>query len=111
MPPIECSFGVVFFFVKQKTTYEMRISDWSSDVCSSDLGVAHGLARLSADDPPRCTVHAHPDADLVRGARCSDATRLHGQHPAPAGHEERAFAHGGRRLSGDRKSTRLNSSH
>src|SRR3546814_18141250 len=28
---------LVFFFVKQKTAYEMRISDWSSDVCSSDL--------------------------------------------------------------------------
>src|SRR3546814_70066 len=31
-------FFVVFFFFKQKTAYEMRISDWSSDVCSSDLG-------------------------------------------------------------------------
>src|SRR3546814_2928683 len=31
-----CDFIVVFFF-KQKTAYEMRISDWSSDVCSSDL--------------------------------------------------------------------------
>src|SRR3546814_10269824 len=30
----------VFFFVKQKTAYEMRISDWSSDVCSSDLAGA-----------------------------------------------------------------------
>src|SRR3546814_8174441 len=30
-----CSF--LFFFFKQKTAYEMRISDWSSDVCSSDL--------------------------------------------------------------------------
>src|SRR3546814_13585444 len=29
-----------FFFFKQKTAYEMRISDWSSDVCSSDLQVA-----------------------------------------------------------------------
>src|SRR3546814_14191345 len=29
--------GVFFFFFKQKTAYEMRISDWSSDVCSSDL--------------------------------------------------------------------------
>src|SRR3546814_2569644 len=29
---------VVFFFFKQKTAYEMRISGWSSDVCSSDLG-------------------------------------------------------------------------
>src|SRR3546814_1728000 len=28
---------VIVFFVKQKTAYEMRISDWSSDVCSSDL--------------------------------------------------------------------------
>src|SRR3546814_7665711 len=27
----------MFFFFKQKTAYEMRISDWSSDVCSSDL--------------------------------------------------------------------------
>src|SRR3546814_3723164 len=31
-----CCF-VFFFFFKQKTAYEMRISDWSSDVCSSDL--------------------------------------------------------------------------
>src|SRR3546814_10476706 len=39
---------VVFFFFKQKTAYEMRISDWSSDVCSSDLcnaveGVSEGV--------------------------------------------------------------------
>src|SRR3546814_3431754 len=30
----------MFFFLKQKTAYEMRISDWSSDVCSSDLAAA-----------------------------------------------------------------------
>src|SRR3546814_5849866 len=29
--------GCLFFFFKQKTAYEMRVSDWSSDVCSSDL--------------------------------------------------------------------------
>src|SRR3546814_1606444 len=34
-------FGVFFFF-KQKTAYEMRISDWSSDVCSSDLSFSPG---------------------------------------------------------------------
>src|SRR3546814_14995721 len=34
---------VVFFFFKQKTAYEMRISDWSSDVCSSDLLVILAL--------------------------------------------------------------------
>src|SRR3546814_6784958 len=32
-----CLFSVFVFFFKQKTAYEMRISDWSSDVCSSDL--------------------------------------------------------------------------
>src|SRR3546814_2524269 len=32
-----CHCFLCFFFFKQKTAYEMRISDWSSDVCSSDL--------------------------------------------------------------------------
>src|SRR3546814_3089582 len=35
----------VFFFFKQKTAYEMRISDWSSDVCSSDLRPLVGPVR------------------------------------------------------------------
>src|SRR3546814_6846147 len=34
-----------FFFFKQKTAYEMRISDWSSDVCSSDLRPRRGPRR------------------------------------------------------------------
>src|SRR3546814_13576291 len=33
----------LFFFFKQKTAYEMRISDWSSDVCSSDLHIAFAV--------------------------------------------------------------------
>src|SRR3546814_3905553 len=33
-----CAMLLLFFFFEQKTAYEMRISDWSSDVCSSDLG-------------------------------------------------------------------------
>src|SRR3546814_5085765 len=33
-------YNCVLFFCKQKTAYEMRISDWSSDVCSSDLQFA-----------------------------------------------------------------------
>src|SRR3546814_12715232 len=36
---------MVIFFFKQKTAYEMRISDWSSDVCSSDLAAEVQLAR------------------------------------------------------------------
>src|SRR3546814_7991985 len=35
-----------FFFFKQKTAYEMRISDWSSDVCSSDLGARRARRSL-----------------------------------------------------------------
>src|SRR3546814_6917886 len=35
-----CLSCFIFFFFKQKTAYEMRISDWSSDVCSSDLAIA-----------------------------------------------------------------------
>src|SRR3546814_11766019 len=39
--------SVFFFFFKQKTAYEMRISDWSSDVCSSDLPL--GIQNLSVE--------------------------------------------------------------
>src|SRR3546814_2130146 len=42
-----CGF-ICFFFFKQKTAYEMRISDWSSDVCSSDL-IDVATARRVAD--------------------------------------------------------------
>src|SRR3546814_2305048 len=37
-----------FFFFKQKTAYEMRIIDWSSDVCSSDLGHGAGWSWLDS---------------------------------------------------------------
>src|SRR3546814_6614524 len=46
-----------FFFFKQKTAYEMRISDWSSDVCSSDL--ADGDRQAWPDD------RAHPAQHLA----------------------------------------------
>src|SRR3546814_9411305 len=45
-----CSLGL-FFFCKQKTAYEMRISDWSSDVCSSDL--------LNGDGRPEAVVTSY----------------------------------------------------
>src|SRR3546814_2894649 len=38
-------FSIICFFFKQKTAYEMRISDWSSDVCSSDLRQALGAKQ------------------------------------------------------------------
>src|SRR3546814_2395503 len=44
-----CSFCLCsFFFFKQKTAYEMRISDWSSDVCSSDLDHHAAIELLCA---------------------------------------------------------------
>src|SRR3546814_16652457 len=67
--------SVYCFFFKQKTAYEMRISDWSSDVCSSDLsaledelGVAVDLDEVFADARPvalarnRLSGTAVPDA-------------------------------------------------
>src|SRR3546814_2045418 len=58
-----CILLLVFFFFKQKTAYEMRISDWSSDVCSSDL-------KDQEDD--RC----HADGTNGHGTplRCGSAT-------------------------------------
>src|SRR3546814_6184067 len=54
---------IVFFFFKQKTAYEMRISDWSSDVCSSDLfgaqlerrnvALKFGIGGFAEDDDRR----------------------------------------------------------
>src|SRR3546814_8617484 len=40
----------LFFFFKQKTAYEMRISDWSSDVCSSDLALNLDLSYFFISD-------------------------------------------------------------
>src|SRR3546814_6249499 len=52
-------FILVFFFFKQKTAYEMRISDWSSDVCSSEL-----LGR----PPPEAQADTERTAALIRSA-------------------------------------------
>src|SRR3546814_2499623 len=59
------------FFFKQKTAYEMRISDWSSDVCSSDLD------RADATD-----VQAHRGIELQRVAAAGGFRTLAGHHDA-----------------------------
>src|SRR3546814_3630322 len=48
----------MFFFFKQKTAYEMRISDWSSDVCSSDL--------LRLADHPIAAQYRHASGDVFK---------------------------------------------
>src|SRR3546814_18001317 len=59
-------FGVFFF--KQKTAYEMRISDWSSDVCSSDLTYGIRSARLGSSAYPFASpssMHQRWDSPVV----------------------------------------------
>src|SRR3546814_13801879 len=61
-----------FFFFKQKTAYELRISDWSSDVCSSDLHETPPQPdqRRQADDPGQ--YHIRP----VHGTALSEARAM-----------------------------------
>src|SRR3546814_2991950 len=61
----------VFFFFKQKTAYEMRISYWSSDVCSSDLTLmALRLYDRRRDGklPPQGLAHVDMESDTERRA-------------------------------------------
>src|SRR3546814_15706510 len=55
-----CSGVWILFFFKQKTAYEMRISDWSSDVCSSDLSAREGRCAVR-----RLHARAHDVRDPV----------------------------------------------
>src|SRR3546814_5624383 len=64
-------FGLVFFF-KQKTAYEMRISDWSSDVCSSDLDVVDRWGNMVAATPSGGWFQSSP---VVPGLGFSLSTR------------------------------------
>src|SRR3546814_2790929 len=52
----------MLFFFMQKTAYEMRISDWSSDVCSSDLHAAARAARAVHDTGDAGPGHRHDGA-------------------------------------------------
>src|SRR3546814_6977446 len=81
---------VLCFFFKKKTAYEMRIRDWSSDVCSSDLG--HELHVVRHDDDgralgPKTVQERH---ELVGPSPVLPERRfVEHQHPSP-GHERRA---------------------
>src|SRR3546814_6388201 len=89
-----------FFFFKQKTAYEMRISDWSSDVCSSDLrrpnrqrcaGVTHHGFRGESDTNKGCGAgldngkEADGDASWVRCGCTSAAPSVLLASPSPRG--------------------------
>src|SRR3546814_4081197 len=61
----------LFFFFKQKTAYEMRISDWSSDVCSSDLIADHRHHAPLVVTLGQC--NRHPQCRRDRGGTVADA--------------------------------------
>src|SRR3546814_14340792 len=71
-----------FFFFKQKTAYEMRISDWSSDVCSSDLREPRGNPadftgdQFIAEDRDDARQRAHPAQAFAARAFAAPAHRL-----------------------------------
>src|SRR3546814_10277660 len=69
---------ILFFFFKQKTAYEMRISDWSSDVCSSDLLEFPWSFKNTPESRERLVAlfnafDAYPKALEVRHATFQDA--------------------------------------
>src|SRR3546814_4558632 len=79
-----------FFFFKQKTAYEMRISDWSSDVCSSDLLEAEGygvIATASGEEALQRLDNVRPQMVLA-DLRMPDLdgiellVRIQGRHPS-----------------------------
>src|SRR3546814_17071343 len=83
------SFVVIFFFFKQKTAYEMRISDWSSDVCSSDLdggaeqvnGAREALLLLLGGDPAA----QQGTVAVARARDCESGPNVAGQRQLPVG--------------------------
>src|SRR3546814_17192797 len=76
-----------FFFFKQKTAYEMRISDWSSDVCSSDLHAATECSQgraTGAFSPQLIAIRRSAAAGSLHGDRLQTA-----QRPRPVGRQPR----------------------
>src|SRR3546814_1660655 len=127
---------LLFFFFKQKTAYEMRISDWSSDVCSSDLAAGVRTFLPAGPSAQRCPASCRPAAASALRSRSQDPS-VAGPRTLPARHTStsscrsllrkpvspgqvsglraglRLLQHPDDLLLGkpDRKSTRLNSSH
>src|SRR3546814_14230625 len=81
------SLSSIIFFFKQRTAYEMRISDWSSDVCSSDL-LPEQIVEPQPLDP-----RAKPDPDRAFGiVRAHRDHRTFESRIADSGHREQELA-------------------
>src|SRR3546814_8812090 len=99
----------MFFFFKQKTAYEMRISYWSSDVCSSDLTGSYEVTNVVAATAGTAVGSSVPTAFdspvVIDASNKSFTATVDGRTSLTINLPEGSYA------SGDRKSTRLNSSH
>src|SRR3546814_1463333 len=81
---------MIFFFFKQKTAYEMRISDWSSDVCSSDLACRGTARQGEANRGKGC--FPSQNSNLHRQATALNIRRGHCNNPmARSSDKERPF--------------------
>src|SRR3546814_7093060 len=98
-------FFTFFFFFKQKTAYEMRISDWSSDVCSSDLHSFFQSLHQGTDTVPADFIGVVRPAHTLAGHHHALLANLLAQTQALACGEENEDGH--RRYPGDRPSTVL----
>src|SRR3546814_10685748 len=100
------------FVVKQKTAYEMRISYWSSDVCSSDLmDRGAGIGGLGAERPLHRAAKAGGGAEQAIERRRIDDQHRHRRQKAAGQRQGADFSRPMCHVRPDRKSTRLNSSH
>src|SRR3546814_587699 len=80
--------GLCVFFFKQKTAYEMRISDWSSDVCSSDLLTEAEIRKALA----QMSVRPRPE---IGAASATAATKAHDHAEHDHAEGEHEHTHGG----------------
>src|SRR3546814_3467248 len=106
----------MFVFCKQKTAYEMRISDWSSDVCSSDLRVdLHAqrqqvgeVAHQALDFRRVAPAHRGADYHVTLAGKVGEQQRIRAEQGHEQGHVHVAAAgmqRGGQVSREDRKST------
>src|SRR3546814_7844618 len=116
----------MIFFFKQKTAYEMRISDWSSDVCSSDLVQAKVTRLVGNDKEGAAYVTSYLAGDRpTPGAAADMMVHFAARGGLPSAMESSQFGYNAmtevmntiesvrsqKNPATDRKSTRLNSSH
>src|SRR3546814_2666193 len=87
-----CIAFYLFFFFKQKTAYEMRISDWSSDVCSSDLGNDKRLFEKEMAAGETYTVPADAqNPQILTGRPQALRVTIGGKEVAPLGPADRTI--------------------